>query len=263
MKKNVDVVPPRRQPPRLARWSRSTDATGRPLAAAPLLSLRKPGVGTQLALLASQPFRAYDARLHPSPPDPGRGRHGRGGVHRLPAVPVRRRPGRLPARPGRHARADPRSCAPTSGSTSPSSCSSGTSWHNAVQGEFGLSLRQGAQGVAPDRRALPGHARAGPGRGAAGAAGRHPDGRVRGAAPRHLPEPGVHDALAARRVAAHLPDRHPADPGVRRARSGWFPSFGRGETVQLGWWTTGLLTAKGWHHIVLPARHAGASSSSR
>ncbi len=34
---------------------------------------------------------------------------------------------------------------------------------------------------------------------------------------------------------------------------GWFPSFGRGETVKLGWWTTGLLTAKGWHHIVLPA----------
>jgi peptide/nickel transport system permease protein len=34
---------------------------------------------------------------------------------------------------------------------------------------------------------------------------------------------------------------------------GWFPSFGRGETVQIGWWTTGLLTAKGWHHIVMPA----------
>ena len=34
---------------------------------------------------------------------------------------------------------------------------------------------------------------------------------------------------------------------------GWFPSFGRGETVQIGWWTTGLLTPKGWHHIVLPA----------
>jgi peptide/nickel transport system permease protein len=34
---------------------------------------------------------------------------------------------------------------------------------------------------------------------------------------------------------------------------GWFPSFGRGETVQVGWWSTGLLTAKGWHHIVLPA----------
>ena len=34
---------------------------------------------------------------------------------------------------------------------------------------------------------------------------------------------------------------------------GWFPSFGRGEVVRVGWWTSGLLTAKGWHHIVLPA----------
>ena len=34
---------------------------------------------------------------------------------------------------------------------------------------------------------------------------------------------------------------------------GWFPSFGRGDTVQLGGWSTGLLTLDGWHHIVLPA----------
>ncbi|MDP3425347.1 MAG: ABC transporter permease [Hydrogenophaga sp.] len=34
---------------------------------------------------------------------------------------------------------------------------------------------------------------------------------------------------------------------------GWFPSFGRGEVVQIGGWSTGLLTAKGWHHITLPA----------
>jgi len=34
---------------------------------------------------------------------------------------------------------------------------------------------------------------------------------------------------------------------------GWFPSFGRGEVVNVGWWTTGLLTAKGWHHLTLPA----------
>ena len=34
---------------------------------------------------------------------------------------------------------------------------------------------------------------------------------------------------------------------------GWFPSFGRGDVIRLGWWSTGLLTAKGWHHIVLPA----------
>ena len=34
---------------------------------------------------------------------------------------------------------------------------------------------------------------------------------------------------------------------------GWLPSFGRGEVVQLGWWSSGLMTAKGWRHMVLPA----------
>lgn len=34
---------------------------------------------------------------------------------------------------------------------------------------------------------------------------------------------------------------------------GWLPSFGRGEVVQVGWWSTGLLTSNGWTHIVLPA----------
>ena len=34
---------------------------------------------------------------------------------------------------------------------------------------------------------------------------------------------------------------------------GWFPSFGRGDVVQVGWWSSGLLTTQGWHHIVLPA----------
>ena len=34
---------------------------------------------------------------------------------------------------------------------------------------------------------------------------------------------------------------------------GWFPSFGRGDVVSIGWWSSGLLTAKGWHHIILPA----------
>ena len=34
---------------------------------------------------------------------------------------------------------------------------------------------------------------------------------------------------------------------------GWFPSFGRGDTVKFGAWTSGLFTADGWHHIVLPA----------
>jgi len=31
------------------------------------------------------------------------------------------------------------------------------------------------------------------------------------------------------------------------------PSFGRGDTVQIGFWRTGLLTLSGWQHIFLPA----------
>jgi peptide/nickel transport system permease protein len=34
---------------------------------------------------------------------------------------------------------------------------------------------------------------------------------------------------------------------------GWLPSFGRGEVVSLGWWTTGFLTVEGWKHLILPA----------
>ena len=33
----------------------------------------------------------------------------------------------------------------------------------------------------------------------------------------------------------------------------WLPSYGRGSTVALGPWTTGLLTVDGWRHLVLPA----------
>jgi peptide/nickel transport system permease protein len=33
----------------------------------------------------------------------------------------------------------------------------------------------------------------------------------------------------------------------------WLPSFGRGEVVQLGWWSTGLLTRSGWQSLIMPA----------
>lgn len=33
---------------------------------------------------------------------------------------------------------------------------------------------------------------------------------------------------------------------------GWLPSYGRGDTVALGWWRTGFLTVDGWRHLVLP-----------
>ncbi len=34
---------------------------------------------------------------------------------------------------------------------------------------------------------------------------------------------------------------------------GWLPTFGRGEVVQLGWWTTGFLTTSGWKSLLMPA----------
>ncbi len=34
---------------------------------------------------------------------------------------------------------------------------------------------------------------------------------------------------------------------------GWLPSFGRGDTVAIGWWTTGFLTASGLKSLILPA----------
>ena len=34
---------------------------------------------------------------------------------------------------------------------------------------------------------------------------------------------------------------------------GWLPSFGRGDTVALGWWTTGFLTSSGLRALILPS----------
>ena len=33
----------------------------------------------------------------------------------------------------------------------------------------------------------------------------------------------------------------------------WLPSFGRGQAVDLGGWSTGLLSVDGWRHLVLPS----------
>lgn len=34
---------------------------------------------------------------------------------------------------------------------------------------------------------------------------------------------------------------------------GWFPSSGRGETVHLGFWSSGLFSLSGWRSVILPA----------
>jgi len=33
----------------------------------------------------------------------------------------------------------------------------------------------------------------------------------------------------------------------------WLPTFGRGDTVEIGWWTTGLVTAEGLKSLIMPA----------
>jgi len=37
----------------------------------------------------------------------------------------------------------------------------------------------------------------------------------------------------------------------------WLPSFGRGDVVQLGWWSTGLLTTSGLKSLVMPVLTLG------
>ena len=37
------------------------------------------------------------------------------------------------------------------------------------------------------------------------------------------------------------------------AQLGWLPTFGRGETVQVGWWRTNFLTVEGWRALILPS----------
>jgi peptide/nickel transport system permease protein len=34
---------------------------------------------------------------------------------------------------------------------------------------------------------------------------------------------------------------------------GWLPSYGRGDTVRLGWWSTGLLTVSGLKALIMPS----------
>ncbi|GAC1530988.1 MAG: ABC transporter permease [Ramlibacter sp.] len=128
-------------------------------------------------------------------------------------------------------------------------------WHflrNAVQGEFGLSLRQGAKVSRLIGERLPATLEL-----SLVAAGL--------ALLVGIPM-GVHSALRKGSALSHL-FMMVSLLGVSLPTFligillilvfavvlGWFPSFGRGQTVQLGWWSTGLLGRDGWMHIVLPA----------
>ena len=94
-------------------------------------------------------------------------------------------------------------------------------WHflvNAAQGEFGLSLRQGAKVSRLIGERFPATLELALVAAVVAVVDRHPHGRVCGAcgAARFMSQVFM-TLVAAGRVAAHVPDRHPADPGVRRA----------------------------------------------
>ncbi len=123
---------------------------------------------------------------------------------------------------------------------------------NAVQGEFGLSLRQGRQVSALIAERLPATLELS---------------LVAAVLALALGIPlGVYAALrrghwdaqllmAASLIGVSLPT-FLIGIGLIGAFSvalNWLPSFGRGEVVQLGFWNTGLLTADGWRHLLLPA----------
>ena len=128
-------------------------------------------------------------------------------------------------------------------------------WHflvNAVQGEFGLSLRQGAKVSRLIAERLPATLELA---------------MVAALLARALGIPmGVYSALKRDSFLSHV-FMTISLIGVSLPTFligillillfavvlGWFPSFGRGDTVKFGWWTSGLLTKDGWHHIVLPA----------
>ena len=128
-------------------------------------------------------------------------------------------------------------------------------WHfllNALQGEFGLSLRQGAKVSRLIGERLPATLEL------AGVAGVL-------AVCVGIPM-GVYAALRRGTVMSQLfmtvsllgVSLPPFLVGILlillfAVVLGWFPSFGRGEVVKLGWWSSGLFTRDGWLHIVLPA----------
>ena len=132
-------------------------------------------------------------------------------------------------------------------------------WHflvNAAQGEFGLSLRQGAKVSRLIAERFPATLELALVAAFLALIVGVPMGVYAALKRRHFHQSAVHDDLAAGRIAAHLPDRYLADSGVL-GDAGLVPSFGRGQVVQMGWWSSGLMTAKGLapHHFA--SHHAG------
>jgi peptide/nickel transport system permease protein len=128
-------------------------------------------------------------------------------------------------------------------------------WHfarNAVQGEFGLSLRHGAKVSRLISERFPATLEL-----AVVAAGLALVlGTLMGVFAALRPRsPGAKLAMAGSLAGVSLPSFL---IGILliflfAVTLGWFPSFGRGETVRVGAWTFSVLTPNGWHHLALPA----------
>jgi peptide/nickel transport system permease protein len=128
-------------------------------------------------------------------------------------------------------------------------------WHflvNAAQGEFGLSLRQGAKVSRLIAERFPATLEL-----ATVAAGASlVIGLLLGVMCALRPKAfGSKVAMAASLIGVSLPSFL---IGILlifgfAVSLGWFPSFGRGGVVQVGGWSTSLLTLEGWYHLVLPA----------
>ena len=123
---------------------------------------------------------------------------------------------------------------------------------NAVQGEFGLSLRQGRQVSALIAERLPATLELSMVAAVLALALGIPLGVYaalrRGHADAQL-------LMAVSLVGVSLPTFLIGIGliGVFSVALNWLPSFGRGEVVSVGPWSTGLLTADGWRHLILPA----------
>ena len=124
---------------------------------------------------------------------------------------------------------------------------------NAVQGEFGLSLRQGRKVSSLIAERLPATLEL------SLLAALHRAGR---SASRWASTPRCGAATSCRRRMMTISLLGVSLPTfligillilVFAVTLKWLPSFGRGEVVAFGAWTTGLLSVDGWQHLVLPA----------
>jgi peptide/nickel transport system permease protein len=123
---------------------------------------------------------------------------------------------------------------------------------NALQGDFGVSLRQGRKVSTLLRERLPATLELSLVAALIALVAGIPAG-VYTALRRH--SAAAHVLLAASLVGVSLPTFLIGILLILvfAVQLGWLPSFGRGDTVALGWWTTGLLTTSGLKSLILPS----------